>query len=425
MSSTVIAVFTANRPESLKRCVTAAVAGCSVAREAHWIVLDDSCPADRALNREIVQLWRRFGLQVTYVDTTVEEEIADALPGSTFRSSFTHLVARPSSYRIPGARNLALLIGLSLDPEVLFFVDDDIVHRHEGACFFHWCTNGGPEGSFVAAPRKLGIADQGYLTRLRDVLQRDDWPRFISGRGIMADPGLWYSSQNPLWKRTNDGTEQPSAIPKESGGVSTQLKEFLTTQLLAIRDRGGEWLPFPSGINEDTNWSFLQSSFHGTPLLQVRNVFARHLPPSIGHWGAETIVSDRVGTAITRALRQTTRALRQTKPPGEWSLKTLADRFQDVMGVDLKKEVLLLLEVERSIRLRVRTCVDDENAIGVLSKIESTLIDAKERLRALDARLIFSEWLADMDCRCKMFLALRRNTMIQARICRVLLRASV
>jgi hypothetical protein len=418
MSSAVIAVFTANRPEILKRCVTAAIAGCSVAREAHWIVLDDSCAANRALNREIVQFWRRFGLRVTYVDSTVEEEIADALPGSSFRSFFKHLVARPSSYRIPGGRNLALLTGLSLDPEVLFFVDDDIIHRHEGACFFHWCTNGSPGGSFIAAPRKLGIADQGYLTRLRDVLQRDDWSRFISGRGIMADPGYWYSSQNPLWKRNNDGTEQPRAIPKESGGVSTQLKESLTTQLLAIRDRGGEWLPFPSGINEDTNWSFLQASFHGTPLLQVRGMYARHLPPNIGHWGAEAIVSDLVGTAITRALRQ-------TKPPGERSLKTLADRFQDVMDVDLKKEVLLLLEVERSIRLRARSCVNDGNAIGVLSKIESALIDAKERLKVLDARHIFREWLEDTDCRRNMFLALRRNAMIQARICRVLLKASV
>jgi hypothetical protein len=170
-------------------------------------------------------------------------------------------------------------------------------------------------------------------------------------------------------------------------------------------------------MNEDTNWSFLQSSFHRTPLLQVRGVYARHLPPSIGHWGAETMVSDLVGTAITRVLRR-------TKPPGTRSLKTLADRFRDVIGLDLKKEVLLLLEVERSIRLRARTCVDDGNPIEVLSKIESTLIDAKERLKAFDARHIFSEWLEDIDCRRKMFMALRRNTIIQARICRVLLRAS-
>jgi hypothetical protein len=346
----------------------------------------------------------------------VEEEIADALPSASFRSSFTHLTARPSSYRIPGARNLALLAGLALHPEVFFFIDDDIVHRHEDGCFFHWGTDGSPRSSFIAAPRKLGIADEGYLARLHKVLQRDDWSRFISSRGITADPGVWYSSQNPLWKRDNDGIEQGGAILKESEGVSTRPKNFLTTQLLVIRDTGGDWLPFPIGINEDTNWSFLQSSFHGTPLMQVRGVFAQHLPPSIGHWSAETIVSDLGGTT-------TTRILRQTKPPGQLSLKTLAGRFQEV-NFDFKKEVMWLLEVERSVRLRARACADGGNAIEVLLKIESTLLDAKRRLAALDNGRIFNEWLEDIDGRRTMFSALRHDMVIQAQICRVLRKAS-
>src|SRR5204863_8569184 len=104
-----IAVGTANRHEILNRCLTAAVGSCSVARDAHWIVLDDSFESTRPLNREIVHLWGRLGLKLSYVDRDVEEDIANSFPGSTLRGYFAQLVTRSAACRVPGGRNLALL----------------------------------------------------------------------------------------------------------------------------------------------------------------------------------------------------------------------------------------------------------------------------------------------------------------------------
>ena len=64
MNRAVIVVRTANRPEILNRCIAAAVDGCGAAREAHWVVLDDSSPDGRARNREIAQFWKGFGLRL-------------------------------------------------------------------------------------------------------------------------------------------------------------------------------------------------------------------------------------------------------------------------------------------------------------------------------------------------------------------------
>ena len=405
MSRAVIVVRTANRPKILNRCIAAAVDGCPIAREAHWLVLDDSSPDDLAPNREVAQFWKGFGLQLTYVDKTVEEEIADSLPGATFRSFFAHLVARPSSCRSEGGRNLALVTGLSLNPDALFFVDDDMVHRHEGNCFLHWCANIQRADSFVAAPRKLGISDMTYLNRLVAVLNRDDWAQFVSDAGISADPGSWYSPKNPLWKRGDDGSDGAPVTPNEP--------EVLSGQLMALRDKGVEWLPFPSGYNADVNWSFLQSSVHGTALLKVSGVHAEHLPPCVGHPKAEAIVSELVGTAITRAIRQ-------IKPRGEQFMITLAGCLPDVLGVELMREVFLFLDVERAIHFRARTCPDDVQAGGTLSKIESTLVDVAERLKSVDSRQFAGEWLDDIAARRKMFLALRRNDIVQMQIRRVL-----
>jgi hypothetical protein len=403
-------VRTANRPEILNRCIAAAADGCHVAREAQWVVLDDSSPGDRDPNREVAQFWKRFGLRLSYVDKTVEEEISDSLPGATFRSFFAHLVARPFSSRSEAGRNLGLAIGLSLNPDVLFFVDDDMVHRHEGNCFFHWCVNIQRTDSFVAAPRKLGISDMAYLNRLVTVLNRDDWALFVSDPGISADPASWYSPKNPLWKRRDDGSDVALATLNE--------REVVSGQLMALRNRGVDWLPFPREFNEDLNWSFLQSSFHGTALLKVGGVEAQHLPPCIGHLNAEEILSELVDTAITRALRQ-------IKPRGEQPVSTLAGRLPDVLGVELRRELLLLLEVERAIHFRVGTCVKDTPARATLSKIEATLIDVAERLKSLDSRQLAGEWLDDIAARHRMFLALRRNEMVQTQIRRVLLDADV
>ncbi len=126
-------------------------------------------------------------------------------------------------------------------------------------------------------------------------------------------------------------------------------------------------------------------------------------------------MSELVGTAIKRALRQ-------IKPRGE--ISTLTDRFQDLMGFALKQEVVLLMQLEESIRGHMSACDADPGAIGTLSTIEGTLIAVEEWLKTIDTRRLAGEWLKDIDDRRRMFLALRRNEMIQARICEVLLKAS-
>ena len=164
--------------------------------------------------------------------------------------------------------------------------------------------------------------------------------------------------------------------------------EILSGQLMALCGKGIEWLPFPSGYNEDVNWSFLQSSFHGTALLKVSGVHAQHLPPCVGHPKAEAIIAQVIGTAITRAIRQ-------IKPYGEQSMSTLADRLPDVLGVELRREVFLFLDVERAIHFRARMCTADVHAGGTLSKIENTLVDVAERLKSVDSRQLAGEWLDD------------------------------
>ena len=107
MSRAVIVVRTANRPEILNRCIEAAVAACSVAREAFWVILDDSsCDYLGASGRNAVLVG--VGLRIAYVDKTVEEVIADSLPGAAFRRSFLRLAARPASCPTDGGRILPL-----------------------------------------------------------------------------------------------------------------------------------------------------------------------------------------------------------------------------------------------------------------------------------------------------------------------------
>jgi hypothetical protein len=410
MSRAVIVVRTANRPEIFNRCIMAAVEGCDVAREAHWVVLDDSSPGNLVPTLEIAQFWKKSGLRLAYVDKNVEEQIADSLPGSTFRSFFTHLVAKPVTCPTTGGRNLALAAGLSLDPEVIFFVDDDMVHRHEGNCFFHWCANSLRPDSFIAAPRKLGISDMTYLNRLVAVLDRADWAQFVSDAGISSDPDSWYSPRNPFWKPAED----------EHDGATNTLseKDVVNGQLMALRNNGAEWLPFPSEYNEDLNWSLLQSFCFGTAILKVGGANAQHLPPCLGHPKAESILSELVGTAITRALRQ-------IKPRGEQTMDILAVRLPEVLASELKQELFLFLDAERAILSRVRRCTDGVAAGGAVSKIESTLADVGVRLESIDSRQLAGKWLNDFITRSKMFAELRHNAMVQRQIRRVLLEATV
>ena len=215
MRRTVIAVTTANRPEILNRCLTAAVADRGVARDARWIVLHDLAPKHCIGTREIVRSWIKRGLEITYIDKAAEDEISNSLPLSSFRNYFRHLTDRPSTHRVPVSRNLALLTGLSLEPELLLFMDDDIVHHHGEACFFEWCANN-IRVCYIATPRKRGISDMSYSNRLLRILERDVWREFVSPRGLSADPELWFSPANPLWKLNVSGEEQESRAAAES-----------------------------------------------------------------------------------------------------------------------------------------------------------------------------------------------------------------
>ena len=129
-------------------------------------------------------------------------------------------------------------------------------------------------------------------------------------------------------------------------------------------------------------------------------------------------MAEVVGTAITRAIRQ-------IKPCGEQSMSTLADRLPDVLGVELRREVFLFLDVERAIHFRARTCTADVHASATLSKIERTWVDVAERLKSIEARQLAGEWLDEIATRRKMFLALRRNEKVQMRISRVLFDDSI
>lgn len=99
-------------------------------------------------------------------------------------------MATSKAYPTERGRNFGLIAGLFLKADVLYFLDDDMVHRHEGTCFFHWCANDRMPDNFIAAPRKEGISDMSYLKRLVTVLDREDWPDFVSASGISSESKL-------------------------------------------------------------------------------------------------------------------------------------------------------------------------------------------------------------------------------------------
>ena len=404
MRRAAIVVRTANRPDILNRCLAAAVDGCDLARGAHWLLLDDSSPDNSEATREIARFWKQFGLRLAYVDKTVEAEIADSLPGATLRGFFTRLTARSPSCRTEGGRNFGLIAGLSLNPDVLFFVDDDMIHRHEGNCFFHWCANNSRSDSFIAAPRKQGISDMSYLNRLNNLLNRDDWARFFSDAGISSDPDLWYSPKNPFWKNGDGASDRAFLTLSE--------REVVSGQFIALRNRGADWLPFPEEYNSDLNWSLMQSYCLGTALLKVGGVNVKHLPPGLGCPQAESVLSEFIGTAIARALRE-------IKPRGEQAMNMLAERLPEVLGVELKRELFLFLNVERAILCRAQTC-DGVDTRRTLATVQDTLAEVGKRLDSIDSRQLASDWLNDFVARKKMLQELRRNEAVQTQVRRAL-----
>jgi hypothetical protein len=394
----VIVVRTANRPEVLQRCLGAAVEGCDVAKAAQWLVLDDSSPENSARTREVGQHWSASGLRLAYADRGLTEQIAKALPTPKLRDAFVRFVAKsPSS---PGAtgRNFGLLAGLSLSPAVVYFLDDDMVHRHQENCFFHWCVNIPRTDSFVAAPRKLGILDMTYLDRLALIFELDEWARFISDSGISADAQWWNSSKNPFWKEKHD---------EDAAREDTVEREVINGGIMALRDYGSPWFPFPNGYNEDLNWSLLQAAHFGTPLLKVGGVNVHHLPPSLPLPDAEAILAELVGGAITRALRE-------VKPCGDPSFQVLAAKLPEVFQSELKQSLFLLVDVELALRSAGRNCGSAVHA--TLSKIQSTLTAVAERLKSVDSRQLATEWLSDFALRRDMFLELRHSEAVQEAI---------
>ena len=165
---------------------------------------------------------------MSYVDQAVEAEIRELLPAASLRQHFAYLVEKPAACRIPGVRNLALISGLSLNPEVLFFIDDDVVHHHEHehTCFFHWCTNTRKGAPFIATARKRGVADTHFLSRVINVLQRDDWFNFLSKQGISADDGTWYWAQATRCGRA-----------RHLQGISLELRRLTIRRVLTGRVR--------------------------------------------------------------------------------------------------------------------------------------------------------------------------------------------
>jgi hypothetical protein len=401
MNSLVIAVRTANRPEILSRCISAAVEGCDVAQAAHWLVLDDSLPPDQAATQQVASSWQASGLRLSYIDRAVAAKIADSLVNGDLRQAFLCLTARDPACPTEAGRNLALIAALSLDSDVIVFLDDDMVHRHGEACFFHWCASARAAGPSLAAPRKRGIRDMAYLNRLEAVLDREDFARFIGEASLTADEQLWYSPANPLWKVESSSESQPAGRP-----------QVLSGQFVALFSSRGDWLPF---YDSDLNWTFLQSSLCETPLQKVSGIDVQHLPPSIGHLKAAAVVAELQATAITRALRQL--LIRQGQ-----SLSELAESLAEVLSSELRRELFSFLALRHMVTERAQA-TSDPNARAALSEIDHTLAEAAVGMKHLDARQAASAWAIEMASRREMLAKLRADRSAQDGIRRIVMRA--
>jgi len=272
-----------------------------------------------------------------------------------------------------------------------------MVHRHEENCFFHWCANNSHPGSFIAAPLRLGIVDMAYLDRLVRLLDRDDWHQFVSEACISSDLASWYSPKNPFWEQADVGRGRAPTISE---------KDVVSGGFIALRNNGEGWLPFPGGFNSDINWSILQSTCLGTAILWVSGFSAQHLPPGLGHPGAESILSEIVGTAITRALLK-------IEPGGRSPMNVLAIHLPDLLRIELKQGLLLFMDVERAVLSRIRTGDEGIQANRLLFKIRDTLADVASLLKSVDSRQLATDWLDDFATRKEMFLELCDDEMVQ------------
>ena len=182
---------------------------------------------------------------------------------------------------------------------------------------------------------------------------------------------------------------------------------------MALHNTGEDWLPFPNEFNSDLNWSLLQSSLCGTPLLTVHEAQGNHLPPSIGHPKAEFIFSELVGVAITEALRQ-------IKGQSEMFQKALSGRFPNVFADKLKREACLFLGVERAVHSRLGQRTGGIAAGNVLSNITSTFAAVADRLKSVEHGRIAADWLDQFTSCRETLTALRGDASVQSQIRRLL-----
>ena len=397
MNSLVIAVRTANRPEILSRCVGAAVEGCDVAQAARWLVLDDSIPSAQAATQQVARSWQASGLRLSYIDRAVGAKIADSLVNDNVRRAFWCLTARNPACPTEAGRNLALIAALSLDSDVIVFLDDDMVHRHGETCFFHWCASANAPGPSLAAPRKRGIRDMAYLNRLAAVLDREDFACFIGEASLTAEERLWYSPANPLWKAESSSESKPAG-----------RLQVLSGQFVALFSSREDWLPF---YDSDLDWTFLQSSLCETRLQKVSGIDVQHLPPSIGHLNAAAVVAELQATAITRALRQLSIRYGQ-------SLSELAEPLAEVLSSDLRRELFSFLALRHMVTERAQA-TSDLNARAALSKIDHTLAEAVVSMKHLEAGQAASAWASEMASRREMLTKLRADRSAQDGIRRI------
>lgn len=172
---------------------------------------------------------------------------------------------------------------------------------------------------------------------------------------------------------------------------------------MALRNKDKEWLPFPSEYNSDLNWSFLQSSFKDTVLLKVPGVNVQHLPPEIRHPTAEAIISELLGTAMTRTLRK-------NNPRSE---QTLAENFTEALEAEFRREVFFFLNAERVMRLRSQASANNPRPSAIFSTIENIFTEVSERLKWVDCQKVGREWLNDFAFRRDAFHQLQENTILE------------
>lgn len=70
-------------------------------------------------------------------------------------------------------------------------------------------------------------------------------------------------------------------------------------------------------------------------------------------------------------------------------MSTLAEHLSDVLRVELRRDLFLLLEAEQAIHHRAESCATSASAHRTLMRIKATLAEVAERLKSLDSMRSF------------------------------------